>query len=644
MVMVVLSARGLAAQSYDLARQTDLLGDLSRATWRFHTGDDPHWADPAFDDSHWSLLSAQQPWDVQGYKGYSGVAWYRIHLKMPPEVPLGIAPGLASDSYELFIDGKNGGHWGSLTPSSVPLTSHLSWSLVANAATHGPEVVLALRVWHWPVWASYAPGGMTGRPFLVGDAQVVSRTVALQKANSLVLLLPGLLTGGVTLLAAVLSLLLYRRDPASHEYLWFGLSQLAIGLASLETWTFARWLLVSVNVRDLSSLYLSELSAIFTLIFLFRFIGQPLTRWARWLLLCQIPISIFSSTYFAFIPVGVYNLVSILNNSALCAGWLWVVAHNARISRAARRLILPVALLSVSALTAEAALTLLTAGLSSWLPASMRSGHLPPLFSQPFRLGADDAAQLCFLAVMAYILTERFAETQAERTRLHGEFEAAQQVQRLLLASPISPGNFVLDVSYLPASEVGGDFFQTLEQEDGSVLVVIGDVSGKGLQAAMTVSTVLGALRGTTVHAPAAILTYLNHVLQGQITGFVTCCSALFTPNGMLTLANAGHLSPYLNGEELAIASGLPLGLVKDIQYDEVHYQLAPSDRLTFVSDGVVEATNAQKELFGFDRTLAISNQSAKQIAETARNFGQQDDITVLTFQMAPQPPMASPA
>ena len=325
-VMVVLSARGLSAQSYNLARQTDLLGDLSRATWHFHTGDDPHWADPAFDDSHWSLLSAQQPWDVQGYKGYSGVAWYRIHLKVPPEVPLGIAPGRASESYELFIDGKNGGHWGSLTPSSVPLTSHLSWSLVAHAAKHGPEVVLALRVWHRPLWADYEPGGMTGRPFLVGDTQVLTHAVELQKASTLVRLLPELLTGGVTLIAAILSLLLYRRDPASREYLWFGLSRLSDRVGIAGDMDLFRWLLVSLNVRDLISLYLSELSAIFTLIFLFRFIGQPLTRWARWLLLCQIPFSIFSSTYFVFIPIGVYNLVNILNNSAICAGWLWVVA------------------------------------------------------------------------------------------------------------------------------------------------------------------------------------------------------------------------------------------------------------------------------------------------------------------------------
>ena len=86
----------------------------------------------------------------------------------------------------------------------------------------------------------------------------------------------------------------------------------------------------------------------------------------------------------------------------------------------------------------------------------------------------------------------------------------------------------------------------------------------------------------------------------------------------------------------MTVEPGLPLGLLADATYAETHYQLAPNDRLTFVSDGVLEATNQQGELYCFDRTQSISTQSAEKVAQTAQAFGQEDDITVLTLTYAP--------
>ena len=134
----------------------------------------------------------------------------------------------------------------------------------------------------------------------------------------------------------------------------------------------------------------------------------------------------------------------------------------------------------------------------------------------------------------------------------------------------------------------------------------------------------------------AEVLAHLNRVLHGQITGFVTCTAALIAANGNMTLANAGNLPPYRNGQELDVESGLPLGITPDARYSETTFQLHPSDRLTFVSDGVVEATNERRELFGFHRTQDISTQSASAIAEAAKQFGQHDDITVLTLTLTP--------
>jgi serine phosphatase RsbU (regulator of sigma subunit) len=100
---------------------------------------------------------------------------------------------------------------------------------------------------------------------------------------------------------------------------------------------------------------------------------------------------------------------------------------------------------------------------------------------------------------------------------------------------------------------------------------------------------------------------------------------------GSVTMANAGHLSPYRRGEEVELEAGLPLGLTANVEYAETTLQFAPGDTLTLLSDGVVEAMDAQRQIFGFERTRAISAQSAHNIAAAAQRWGQEDDITVLT-------------
>ena len=164
---------------------------------------------------------------------------------------------------------------------------------------------------------------------------------------------------------------------------------------------------------------------------------------------------------------------------------------------------------------------------------------------------------------------------------------------------------------------------------DGSRVVLVGDVSGKGLKAAMLVAATIGMLRRENSSSPGAILAGLNDALAGHTGGgFVTCCCARFGADGTVTIANAGHPSPYCDGRELELAPGLPLGIMADAEYEE---SVVPGERFTFVSDGVIEAENAQRELFGFDRTREISTKSAQEIAEAAKAWGQNDDITVVT-------------
>lgn len=113
--------------------------------------------------------------------------------------------------------------------------------------------------------------------------------------------------------------------------------------------------------------------------------------------------------------------------------------------------------------------------------------------------------------------------------------------------------------------------------------------------------------------------------------GFVTCCCVHLQPDGTGAAATAGHLNPYCNGREIELDPGLPLALSDEAVWKDAPLVLAPGEQLTIVSDGVVEAANTEGELFGFARTREISGKSAQAIAEAARDWGQNDDITVIT-------------
>lgn len=235
------------------------------------------------------------------------------------------------------------------------------------------------------------------------------------------------------------------------------------------------------------------------------------------------------------------------------------------------------------------------------------------------------------------LLCAEMVETARERAAYAAELQAASTVQQLLLqsASQSLPG-FDVHTVYVPASEVGGDFFYVSPAPDGSLTAIVGDVSGKGLTAAMRVAMILGALRRETSYDPDVILAGLNNVLiaQGQL-GFTTACCIRIAPSGEYTLANAGHIAPYLAGREVKTPPALPLGLVAEQTYELVRGRLEKRERLVLLSDGVPEARTQTGELYGFDRLLELTQLPAQEIADEAQRFGQEDDITVMTLALA---------
>jgi serine phosphatase RsbU (regulator of sigma subunit) len=266
--------------------------------------------------------------------------------------------------------------------------------------------------------------------------------------------------------------------------------------------------------------------------------------------------------------------------------------------------------------------------------------HRPPdwlvyTFPGPFPFNLADLADFVFLPAMMAVLLLRFNRASTHGERLAAEMEAARAVQQVLVPEKIAQvEGYAVESAYRPASQVSGDFFQVLPLGLGGTLLALGDVSGKGLKAAMTGTLAIGAMRTLAAEGlgPAALLAKLNEqIVASQQGGFITLICAVLEPDGTVTIANGGHLNPYQNGEEIAVESGLPLGVMTGGTYAETKLTLTDGGSLTFLSDGVVEARSVSGELFGFERTREISGRSPAAIAEAAQEFGQDDDITVLS-------------
>jgi serine phosphatase RsbU (regulator of sigma subunit) len=247
---------------------------------------------------------------------------------------------------------------------------------------------------------------------------------------------------------------------------------------------------------------------------------------------------------------------------------------------------------------------------------------------------------LLFLSIVYAVIRYSMAH-QKRQTNLEREFQNARELQQILVPEtlPEIPG-FTLTSAYRPAQEVGGDFFQIIPLEgaqQGSTLIVLGDVSGKGLKAAMSVSLIIGAVRTLAKFAPqpAQMLAEINQRLHGRLqNGFATCIVLLLNPDGACSLSSAGHPGPYLNEREVELPGALPLGLDTTTTYQQVEVQLKEGDHFSLYTDGLLEARNHSGELYGFERLEVLfgTRPSASRASEEAVAFGQEDDVTVLTL------------
>jgi serine phosphatase RsbU (regulator of sigma subunit) len=253
---------------------------------------------------------------------------------------------------------------------------------------------------------------------------------------------------------------------------------------------------------------------------------------------------------------------------------------------------------------------------------------------------------------------ERLKQQAHARERIEQELHVARRIQQASLpeAVPALEG-WEIYPSYLPAREVGGDFYDFLELEDGRLGLVVGDATGKGVPAALVMSTTCGMIRAVTQasdYSPGEVLQRVNEALATRIPAnmFVTCFYGVLDPGtGSFAYANAGHDLPYVRrggyAEEL-MARGMPLGLMPGMSYEEKEIILGEGDRALFYSDGLVEAHNPEGAMFGFPRlqSLVAEHAQGEPLVDflmeelysfTGKRWEQEDDITLVTLQRVAQ-------
>lgn len=649
------AARQLAASPVPVLR-IEGLGKGTAAIdgpWQFHLGDNPAWALPQTPDATgtagWEQLAPNKPWGEQGHENYVGYAWYRkhVHLSLAPGAPADLALLIyhIDDVYEIYWNGRLVGHNGAMPP-------HPSFPLQQPPQTFGigdaRDGVLALRVWKAPLTSfdTGLAGGLNAPPFIGSSAAIT----ALKTENDYRWLRSRqyyFAMNSLYALVALLSLLAWFRNRTHRLLLWMALfsgapvvNMFLEGLRlPLDFATALGWLQPVFGLQDVALWFL--------LLLLLKLDENPrlvrLTRVVAILSLSACSLdgllcAFWNSPYFGVWAQWADGVFTVIFTT--CEAYpLVLVAFGMR-----KRLDSTRWALAITAFLTE---MLFVGGIA--LRQGSRFTHWtlgqklenPLFFINGNAIPPQAVADTLLLIAIIYAVYRYMRETTRRQGALEQELKSAREVQQVLIPEnlPELPG-FAVTSAYRPASEVGGDFFQIIPldgESAGSTLVLLGDVSGKGLRAAMTVSLIVGSVRTMArfTRRPSELLSELNQRLCGRLQGgFTTCLALRMDADGRCALASAGHPAPYLNDREIPLPGALPLGILPNQLYSEREFQLREGDHFALYTDGLLEARNSAGEIFSFERLnkLFASQPDAAAASAAAVDFGQDDDITVLTL------------
>jgi len=612
--------------------------------WEFHTGDDARWAQQGFDDTLWDRLTPDKPWGLQGYDSYDGYAWYRRHLVLSPAqdgpVDFSILIPAIDDVYEVYWNGQKIGGLGTMLPHWVEYVSQPGQIYNLGQAREG---VLAIRVWKVPLFSTDdgRGGGFQGVP-LIGSPAAIAAVRGNSDFDWLRQRQFQFALTSLYALVLVFSFVAWMRDRDEWVLYW-----MAIFSAMLVAELFLGGLRLHVSAAVLISLTqleisIRELSLWFLLLWLLQLqSNRKLLVLLRKAALISVTASVVDASTIFLFPTLLTAQQAQIADALVTPGVVFfelmplILVTYAFLSR--KRL--DSARWVVAAVAFANGITYFVQNVTSqgvrfthWDFSARMTAPLFTVGPNPINILVLLRTALFFSIVYAVIRT--FLEHRRKASVLEREYQSARELQRVLVPAslPVVPG-FTLTSAYKPAQEVGGDFFQIIPLETGGTMVVLGDVSGKGLMAAMAVSLIVGALRALAEDhpSPGDLLTVLNRRLCGRLQGgFATCVILKLDANSGCTVASAGHPAPYLNNREIE----LPLGITAMAEYEESTVRLEVGDHFSLYTDGLLEARNHAGELYSFDRltSLFAARPSAAQATQAAVNFGQDDDITVLTL------------
>jgi hypothetical protein len=641
------------------------LGDSVAALngpWKFHVGDSPIdpatnqpvWAEPGFNDSTWdtvdltpkrgsldpiSGLTDYAPgWTARGHANYWGYAWYRIRVRIDtrPGVKLALAGASdVDDIYQAYDNGALIGGFGNFS-GAHPVIYYTQPAMFllpdpVNDSAGGSTQVIAFRVWMEPntLFQGDDVGGFHNAP-LIGQASSVTARYQMRWLELVRAYLLSPIQAIVFALLGIIACSLTFFDRSDRVYLWIGLNLLTsvvyFSISAIGSWT--------------------QLVGAIELAFIQNVILVPLT-FTGWVMVWRVWFRLRRPTWMPAVLAGLVILLMVSNalgNNIFYNVVSQPVSHVFHNTSIVVRLVLAILMLS------NVFQGIHQQGLEGWLvlPATLLaavSGFQTELLLlhvhvNLFILGTTvttfQLSNFLLVAALSVLLLRRLLVSLRTQRLMALDVRQAQEVQQVILPEGHTtlPG-LSIESEYRPAREVGGDFFQIIPHlSDGSLLIVAGDVTGKGLKAGMLVALLVGAIRSTAEldSDPEFVLGALNRRLIGRGDAQATCLALRIGFNGSVTLANAGHMPPYLNGEPLAVEGTLPLGMIDGAEVSVMHFMLKENDRLVLLSDGIVEAMDANGHLFGFERVHELLHKagSAAEVAAAAQQFGQQDDISVI--------------
>jgi hypothetical protein len=626
--------------------------------WKFHVGDDPRWADPNLDDSQWEMVDLTPTpqttvpglpiqgfvtgWEARGHARYVGYAWYRMRVRIRgPRGPLTLlSPEWFDEAFQVFANGRLVGSFGDFN-GPVPVLYYTNpSSFTLPESDYGDEAdgttLLAFRFYMAAEsLGSGVKGGMHGPP-RIGLPSAATAVFHMEWEQEYRRLASWVSMALLYFLLALLIAMIFTFSRTEKILLW----PLAGCLLSLVQYS----LIFSTTAKWASEVHIGELISLVStagwyvwLLTWWAYFGLQRSRWLFNVIVVLGVVDLIESEFFAMVLRAGKSSHGLLvgrdaGDLAISAtSFLLMIAIAYLGWRSVERGRWPLFLaLFFSAVQDLGVLLTLLHVQTSWQPFGVLL---------TFTLLCT-AAMLFFFSI---VLLQQFRASLKRQQVMEDDVKQAQAIQRILIPEQRSdsPG-WTIESEYRPAREVGGDFFQIIPGADGSLFIVAGDVTGKGLQAGMQVALLVGAIRTESAHTsdPTRILSALNDRLNGREQAQATCLALRIGTEGKVTLANAGHLPPYLNGEPLAMEGSLPLGMIENPEFPVMQFDIKPNDRLVLVSDGIVEASNAKGTLFGFERLQAmLSNaMSASEVASAAQDFGQEDDISVIAVTYTGKP------